>query len=354
MNSPNDLFDLEVPASLIAHRPLGQRDQSRLMVLPRNREGIAHHRFDELPALLPPDALLVLNSTRVLPARLHGERPGGAPFEALLVEELAVGRWQAMVKGARRIHPGDRLVFAQGALQARAEHRDGEGRWVLAFDDAASVRDRIREFGEAPLPPYVHRNGGGGLHRNWYQTVYARAEGSIAAPTAGFHFTPAVFDALRARGLSWTELTLHVGVGTFLPIQDRDPAHHQMHREWFTIPPETCRAISTARSEGRPVVAVGTTTVRALESWAREGLPEGFSGHTELFLRPGDSFLAVDGLITNFHQPASTLLQLVAAFHGVSRILDAYREAIARAYRFFSYGDCMAILPSAAPDSVIR
>lgn len=348
METGESLFDIEVPASLIAQVPLARRDQSRLMLLRRHQGGIGHHRFDELPDLLPADALLVVNNTRVLPARLEGLRPRGGALEALLVEETAPGRWWAMVKPGRRLRPGDRIEFAQGALVAKAVRRDEEGRWELEFDDPGTVRERLRERGEAPLPPYVSRNGHAGAHRDWYQTCYARAEGSIAAPTAGFHFTPAVFDALRARGIPWTELTLHVGVGTFLPIQDRDPAHHQMHREWFTVPPETCRAIAEARAAGRPVVAVGTTTVRALESWAREGLPEGYSGQTELFLRPGAAFLAVDGLITNFHQPASTLLQLVAAFHGESLILEAYREAIAREYRFFSYGDCMAILPPVA------
>ena len=348
MAAPTSLFDIEVPASLIAHRPLPQRDQSRLMVLHRHQAGWAHHRFDALPALLPPDALLVLNNTRVIPARLEGTRPGGAPCEALLVQELEPGRWCAMVKGARRLRPGDRLSFADGRLVATALRRDAEGRWELAFDEPSTLRERLGRYGEAPLPPYIERNGAGNSHRGWYQTCYARAEGSIAAPTAGFHFTPDVFGALRARGIGWSELTLHVGVGTFLPIQNRDAEHHKMHREWFEVPPETCRAVAEARRAGRPVVAVGTTTVRALESWARAGLNEHHAGHTELFLRPGDAFLAVDGLITNFHQPASTLLQLVAAFHGEALILEAYREAIARAYRFFSYGDCMLILPAAS------
>ena len=366
METPNRLFALEVPAALIAQRPLPERDQSRMMLLRRRGEGAAHHRFAELPALLPADALLVLNNTRVIPARLEGRRPGGGAVEALLTEELAPGRWRAMVKNARRLHPGDRLEFAAGAIPAEAREREREGTWVLEFAEAQTLRERLREHGQTPLPPYVKRNGdsnGGATngsaskdgasnsmaarHREWYQTVYGRVEGSIAAPTAGFHFTPAVFEALAARGIARTELTLHVGAGTFLPIQGGDVEHHRMHREWFTMEPAACRAILGARAAGRPVVAVGTTTVRALESWARQGFAEGCAGFTELFIRPPYEFRAVDGLLTNFHQPASTLLQLVAAFHGEAAILAAYREAIARGYRFYSYGDCMAILPQA-------
>ena len=340
------LFDLQIPPAQIAQHPLAERDRSRLMVVRRGAPGFSHHRFDELPALLPPGCLLVRNNTRVFPARLEGQLPRGRALEALLTEEAAPGRWRAMVKGARKVKPGDRLSFAGGAIAAEAVERSSAGTWLLDFDEPGTLRERLHRHGLAPLPPYVKRNGNAALHRDWYQTCYAVVEGSIAAPTAGFHFTPAIFEGLRARGIEWVELTLHVGVGTFLPIENQDLGRHHMHRERFMLPPETCQAVRAARERGRPVIAVGTTTVRALETWAQQGLPEGgYEGWTELFIRPPYAFRAVDGLITNFHQPASTLIWLVAALHGEERVLAAYEEAIAREYRFFSYGDAMCILP---------
>jgi S-adenosylmethionine:tRNA ribosyltransferase-isomerase len=348
------LFDLWIPPAQIAQRPLAERDRSRLMVVTRGQPGFSHRRFDELPALLPPGCLLVRNNTRVIPARLEGRLPSGRALEALLIGELAPGRWEAMVKGARKVKPGDRLDFAGGAIVARAVERGAGGTWLLEFAEPATFWERLHRHGLAPLPPYVKRNGSAAPHRDWYQTCYARVEGSIAAPTAGFHFTPAVFEALRARGIEWVELTLHVGLGTFLPIENRDLERHHMHREWFMLPPETCRAVRAARERGRPVIAVGTTTVRALESWAREGFPEGYEGWTELFIHPPFEFRAVAGLITNFHQPASTLVRLVAALHGEELVLASYKEAIAREYRFFSYGDAMCILPHPEPSRLAQ
>ncbi|MEE8555194.1 MAG: tRNA preQ1(34) S-adenosylmethionine ribosyltransferase-isomerase QueA [bacterium] len=351
MDHRESLFDFRVPSSLIAQRPLPQRDRAALMLLSRNREGISHSRFHRLPELLAPGTLLVLNDTRVVPARLEGHLPGGRPLEALLTDDVGAGQWRALIKGARRVKPGDRIRFADGAIVAEALHRDEEGAWIVRFDDPEKLHERLEAHGLAPLPPYIRRDNGQSAleHRRLYQTCYARREGSIAAPTAGFHFTPDVFEALRAKHLAWVELTLHVGEGTFLPIQERDPAKHRMHEEAYSISPEACRAVLAARRGGRPVVAVGTTTVRALESWARLGFPEGIEARTDIFIRPPFEFLAVDGMITNFHQPASTLLQLVAAFHGEARILAAYRTAAEKGYRFYSYGDCMAILP--APDN---
>ena len=348
MPYPLCLADLRVPPSLIAQHPLSQRDDSRLMLSSRQGTEIGHHRFNELPGLLPRAALLVLNNSRVIPARLTGRLPGGRAIEVLLVDELASGRWSAMVKGARHIKPGMRLNFAQGALAAEALTRHADGRWELAFDDPHTMRQRLEVHGLAPLPPYIRRENGdsGAGDRAAYQTCYARHDGAIAAPTAGLHFTPRVFDALGARGIEWVELTLHVGAGTFRPIQVEDPEDHVMHGERYRIGAETRRRIAAARDASRPVIAVGTTTVRALESWAAAGFPEETDGVAELFIRPPHAFLAVDGLITNFHQPASTLLLLVAALLGAERTRAAYDEAIARGYRFFSYGDCMAILPS--------
>jgi len=346
MASAASLFDLQIPPAQIAQHPLAERDRSRLMVVQRGAPGYSHHRFDDLPALLPPGCLLVRNNTRVLPARLEGRLPSGRECEALLTEEVAPGRWYAMVLGARKVKPGDRLSFAGGALAAAAVARGPAGTWLLDFDEPGALRERLHRHGLAPLPPYVKRNGNAAQHRDWYQTCYARIEGSIAAPTAGFHFTPGVFEGLRARGIDWVELTLHVGIGTFLPIENQDLERHHMHRERFILPPETCQAVRSARERGRPVIAVGTTTVRALESWAQKGLPEGHEGWTELFIGPPYEFRAVDGLITNFHQPASTLIRLVAALHGEELVRAAYEEAIARDYRFFSYGDAMCILPN--------
>lgn len=351
MASPLELFRIEIPPGQVAQAPLSRRDASRLLATERGTGRRSHRRFTELPRLLAPGTLLVLNNTRVIPARLTGTTSTGRPVEALLVHESAPGRWHAMVRGARRLRPGMRLHLGAGALEAEAAQRDDEGRWVLRFEEPERFRERLEAHGEAPLPPYIRREPGGarGVDRRAYQTVYARVDGAVAAPTAGLHFTPAVFGALAARGVERAELTLHVGPGTFRPLQSEDPARHRMHAESFSIPAATCRRVLDARRAGRPVVAVGTTVVRALESWAAQGWPESLCGETDLFIWPPYDFRAVDGLVTNFHQPSSTLLLLVAAFHGIGPTVEAYREAVAQGYRFFSYGDCMAILPHLEP-----
>lgn len=350
MQDSLDRYDFELPPELIAQAPLPERDRSRMMVLRRGQDGVAHRVFRDLPAVLPPDALLVMNNTRVQPRRLAGQLPGGTAVEALLVEAHGPGRWAAMVRKARRLKPGMRVDFADGHLPATAEERTAEGYWVLAFDDPQTFSQRLERHGLAPLPPYIRRE----VHaahdpqpdRQAYQTVYARQPGALAAPTAGLHFTPAVLQALEARGIDRVELTLHVGVGTFAPVQTDDPALHTMHREWYELREPDARRIQAARAAGRPVVAIGTTSVRALESWAALGSPEGHAGWSDLFIRPPFTFRAVDGLVTNFHLPRSTLLMLVSAFHGRERVLAAYREAVAQGYRFFSFGDCMVILPA--------
>ena len=348
-----DALRFEVPPEQIAQEPLARRDRSRLMLLRRGRPGAAHHAFTDLPGLLPPRAVLVVNNTRVLPARLPLALPGGAASEALLVAEQAPGRWEAMVKGARRIRPGARLDFCGGHLPARAVERTAEGTWVLAFDDPPTFRERLLVHGLAPLPPYIRRPAAPGpaadRDREAYQTCFARVEGAVAAPTAGLHFTPEVMAACRARGCTVVELTLHVGPGTFRPIQVDDPALHQMHREWYELSEAAARRLLRAKAAGEPVIAVGTTSVRALEGWAAAGSPPGIAAWTDLFIQPPYDFRVVDGLVTNFHQPRSTLLLLVAALHGGERLMAAYREAVGAGYRFFSFGDCMAILPEAAP-----
>ncbi len=358
------LYHYDLPPHLIAQRPIPGRDQSRLMLLRRGREGAAHHVFTDLPGLLPAGCVLVVNNTRVMPRRLPGRLPGGGRIDALLVEEEAPGRWRAMIRNARRIKPGMELSFAAGHIPASAVERTGDGQWRLAFHDPGTLPQRLERHGLAPLPPYIRRDAhhdgppapGAGdatasLHRadrEDYQTIFATVGGAIAAPTAGFHFTPRVLQDLERRGIERAEVTLHVGIGTFAKIEHDDPARHEMHREWFHVPADTIARIAAARADGRPVVAVGTTTVRALETWAAEGAPEGpegFRGWSRLFIRPPYAYQVVEGLITNFHQPRTTLMLMVAAFHGRERLLAAYREAVAREYRFFSYGDCMAILP---------
>lgn len=352
-------FDFDLPDSLIAQQPLEPRHHSRLMLLGRGGASIAHRVFHELPGLLPADALLVLNNTRVLPRRLKGELPGGTAVEALLLEDLGQGQWRAMVKKAKRLKAGQPVVFAAGNLPAEAVRRCEDGCWVLRFEDPATMPARLERHGLAPLPPYIRRRGHGpeldDKDKAAYQTCYASVPGAIAAPTAGLHFVPEVLAQVRARRIEIAELTLHVGVGTFTPVKTRNLELHKMHGEWYELPEPTARRIVAAREAGRPVIAVGTTTVRALESWARDvmaddamaggGMAGGHSGWSRLFIHPPYSFRVVDGMVTNFHQPRSTLLMLVAAFHGLEPLLSAYREAVARRYRFFSYGDCMAILP---------
>lgn len=353
LSAPLNAYDYHLPEELIAQQPLPERDRSRMMVLYRGCEGWQHRVFKDLPDVLPPDAVLVVNNTRVLPRRLVGETVRNTPIEALLIEELAPGRWVAMVRRARRIKPGASVSFAQGALTATATGRTPEGYWVLEFTDPASLPERLERHGLAPLPPYIRRQGASmdqhGLDRERYQTFYARADGALAAPTAGLHFTQPVLDRLRARGIPVHEITLHVGIGTFAPIKTADPAAHVMHAERYEITPQAAQALIAARNAGRPIIAVGTTTVRTLETWALDGFPPGARGETRLFIHPPFEFRTIHGMLTNFHLPKSTLLMLVSAFHGREQVLAAYREAVDQRYRFFSFGDCMLILPAQIP-----
>lgn len=351
MATPVDQFHYELPPSLIAQQPLEQRDTSRMMVLRRGEAGAAHRQFSELPQLLPAGAAVVVNNTRVAPRRLRGSLPGGAPLDVLLLRPVGEGVWSALVRRARRLKPGITISLGGGHLTAEAVERDGEGHWLLRFHEPERLAERLSRYGLAPLPPYIRRGadlpGQDARDREAYQTCYASVEGAIAAPTAGLHFTPAVLGALERRGLERLEITLHVGLGTFTPIKGPDAELHTMQREWVEITEATAAALLAARRQGRPVVAVGTTTVRALESWALAGHPAGWAGWSGLFIRPPFAFRVVDGLLTNFHQPRSTLMMLVSAFHGREKLLAAYRQAIEREYRFFSFGDCMAILPAA-------
>ncbi|MDH5750870.1 MAG: tRNA preQ1(34) S-adenosylmethionine ribosyltransferase-isomerase QueA [Deltaproteobacteria bacterium] len=343
-------YDFELPRESIAQAPVEPRDSARMMVLRRGGEELRHQVFRELPRLLPPGALVVINDTRVMPVRLSGQLPGGTPLEALLVEQVAPGRWEAMVKKARRLKPGMQVPFAGGRLMARAEQRTEQGRWILSFGETDDFLQRLEEHGLAPLPPYITRN----VHdedydprpdKAAYQTCYASRRGAIAAPTAGLHFTERILEEIHQGGMEIVRLTLHVGAGTFSPVKTDDPALHQMHREWYEIPGSSAKSILEAKSQGRPVIAVGTTTVRALESWAGEGGRQGVSGWSDIFIRPPYEFKMVDGLLTNFHLPRSTLLMLVSAFHGRQPTIKAYDCAVRMSYRFYSFGDCMLILP---------
>lgn len=337
-------YDFVLPAAQIAQVPARQRDESRLMVVDRATGTIRHQRFGDIAGLIPPGDLLVVNRTRVFRARLLGTRPSGAPAEVLLLRRLAdTGQWEAMVSPGAKLKPGRRVHVARGfdvVIDAISERGTRLVRLECDGDPAAM----IERHGHMPLPPYIERNDAP-ADAERYQTVYARESGSVAAPTAGLHFTPSLLAALDARGVRRADLLLHVGVGTFKPVEVDDPAEHVMHEEWYDVGAEAADAVSDARTRGAAVWAVGTTSVRTLESAAIEGrrIRTG-SGETRIFIRPPYAPKVVDHLITNFHLPRSTLLMLVAAFAGYELTMEAYRIAVAEGYRFYSYGDAMVIV----------
>ncbi|GIW41308.1 MAG: S-adenosylmethionine:tRNA ribosyltransferase-isomerase [Candidatus Binatia bacterium] len=339
-----DLFDLEaydyeLPASSIAQRPLFRRDHARLLVLGRTGAP-GHFRVRDLPRLLRPGDLLVLNDTRVLPARLRARNVRGARVELLFVRTAGDGTWECLARPLRRARVGEELLLG-GKDRLRVERVEG-GRVFLRCE--LDVRDVLERYGEVPLPPYIRRSAEPD-DRERYQTVFARAPGSVAAPTAGLHFTEELFRKLALAGVRTAFLTLHVGPGTFLPIRERDIRRHRLEPEWVSVPEEVARAVDEAKRRGRRVVAVGTTTCRALESRAKpDGTVVAGEGWAERYLVPGERFFVVDALFTNFHLPRSSLLALVCAFAGRERVLAAYREALARGYRFYSYGDAMLVL----------
>ncbi|MBI5482819.1 MAG: tRNA preQ1(34) S-adenosylmethionine ribosyltransferase-isomerase QueA [Deltaproteobacteria bacterium] len=344
-------FDYALPEELIAQHPLPERDASRLMVLPRaGTAPPAHHRFTDLPRLLPSGTLLVLNDTRVIPARLHGHKPTGGRVELLLLEPDAAGpdRWRCLYSAAKPLRVGTRIVLDRDpAATAEVRERHDEGRVTCAFEVAGGLAASLARLGEVPLPPYVRRpDGEAPADRSRYQTIFARADGAVAAPTAGLHFTSRLLAALEDAGVETRWVTLHVGPGTFVPVKASDPAQHRMHSEPYVVGAATATSVNAAHAAGRPVVAVGTTVVRTLESATDAGgAVRPGPGRAELFITPGYRFRAVDGLLTNFHLPRSTLLMLVAALCGRERLLDAYRAAMAERYRFYSYGDAMLVLP---------
>lgn len=333
-------FDFELPPDRIARHPADRRDASRLLELDRRSGRTAHRRFSEIIELLAPGDVLVLNDTRVIPARLVGERPSGGRVELLLLEPLGGRRWRALGKPGRALRPGRRLRFGDGRLVATVVDREDQGTRVVELEHDGELLPLLEDIGWPPLPPYLDREPEP-EDRERYQTVYAQKPGAVAAPTAGLHFTPELLAAIRARGVVVGALTLHVGLGTFQPVRTERIEDHVMHEERFTVPAELVAQIN--ERSGR-VVAVGTTVVRTLESIADgEGRIRAGSGHTDIFIYPGYRFRVVEALLTNFHLPRSTLLMMVSAFAGRERILAAYREALAEGYRFFSYGDAMFI-----------
>lgn len=338
-----DDFDFPLPRALIADRPAEPREAARLLHMPAIGD-FSDRRIADLPALLRPGDLMVCNDTKVIPARLVGKR-GAATVEVTLHHDAGGGAWRAFAKGARRLHPGDRLDFADD-FAARVVEKHPQGDVTLRFDvEGPAFRAALARHGAMPLPPYIRRpRGGDPRDRADYQTMFARAEGAVAAPTAGLHFTPALVAALEARRIGLASLTLHVGPGTFLPVKTDDPRDHNMHAEWGELSTETAARIAAAKRAGGRIVALGTTSLRLLESAAAEtGQVRPFAGETRLFILPGYRFRAVDLLLTNFHLPRSTLFMLVAALAGLDRIKAAYAHAVARRYRFFSYGDACLI-----------
>lgn len=353
-----DDFDFSLDEALIAQRALSDRAASRLLCLRRASGALSHRVFADLPDLLAPGDLLVLNDTRVVPARFFCRRASGAKVEGLFLRQLPDGLWEVLLKNARRCKLGETLALqGPGGVTVRLEANPGPGRYHLALHPNAPAVEILESAGITPLPPYIHRPAAGEpVDKTRYQTVYAATPGAVAAPTAGLHFTPELLAQLAARDIQSVRLTLHVGLGTFQPVSAPRPEDHVMHAEWYEASPAAAAALNAAKAAGRRLVAVGTTSLRVLETLARlpgrspsDPLFAPASGWTDIFLYPPCPFLAADALITNFHLPRSTLLMLVAAFcspgstAGLPMILAAYREAIAHRYRFYSYGDAMLI-----------
>ncbi len=338
-------FDFELPEELIAQQPLAERSDSRLMVLSRADGGLALGSFAAVADHFRQGDLLVINDTRVIPARLQGRKESGGRVEALLVRRLPDDGevWSCLTKASRGPAAGTRLLFGKDLTATVLA--GGEAPYKrIRFHCDGDFLTRLNEIGRIPLPPYIRRDDRP-LDRERYQTVFAREDGSIAAPTAGLHFTPEIFHILRDKGVEIQSLTLHVGLGTFLPVRVEDVRLHRMHEETYTVSPKTAAAVNRARAEGRRVIALGTTSARTLEyAVDDEGRLRSGSGLCDLFIYPGYRFRVVDGLLTNFHLPRSTLLMLVSALAGREAILAAYRRAVAEGFRFFSYGDCMLIL----------
>jgi S-adenosylmethionine:tRNA ribosyltransferase-isomerase len=345
-------YDYELPAELIATEPLPQRDASRLLVVDRRTGSLEHRSISDLPEILRPGDRLVLNDTRVMPARLFGSRKAtGGKWEGLFLEVVPSGQWRLIGHSGGKLKAGESLVIAPAhrpespeRLELTLIECDAEGIWNAAPASNQNAVELLEQFGTVPLPPYIHRKLGAGLDWDRYQTAFAKRPGAVAAPTAGLHFTPELFERCEQRGIPRAFVTLHVGIGTFRPISVERLNEHVMHAEWCELSADTCESLNATRQAGGRIVAVGTTTVRTLETAFRDGSFAPWSGATNLFIRPPYAFHGVDCLLTNFHLPRSSLLVLVSAFAGLELVQRAYQLAVRERYRFFSYGDAMLIL----------
>ena len=334
-------FDFYLPEELIAQTPLEKRDGSRLLVLDKESGAMEHRHFYDLPEYLRAGDCLVLNNSRVLPARLIGTRPGGGAVELVLLRDLGEGRWECLSRPGRKTKPGTELFFGGGELKATVEAVAEGGNRIVKFDYRGIFLEVLERLGKMPLPPYIKEEL---QDPERYQTVYSRELGSAAAPTAGLHFTNELLEKIQAMGVKVCYVTLHVGLGTFRPVKEDEIENHEMHSEFCIIPEDTARTVTETKQKGGRIVAVGTTSCRTLESFAKDdGTLEACSGWTDIFIYPGYSFKCIDALVTNFHLPESTLIMLVSALAGREHILNAYRTAIEEKYRFFSFGDAMFI-----------
>lgn len=339
-------FDYRLPAELIAQEPVNPRDQSRLLVLHRDTGLLRHDRFSNIGRYLEPGDILVINNTRVIPARLFARREGsaGAAVEVVLLHRLDGGVWEALVRPGRKARPGTTLWFGDHEVKALVRETTAAGTRVLEFDYTGDFFSLLDRLGQVPLPPYITRDPVA-ADRERYQTVYGVHPGSAAAPTAGLHFTTGLLDSLQEKGINLATVLLHVGLGTFRPVRTELVEEHRMHREYYEVSPEAAARINRTREMGKRVIAVGTTSARTLETAAGpDGVLKPGSGWSDIFIYPGYSFRIVDALITNFHLPRSTLLMLVSAFAGREKVLAAYEEAVRSGYRFYSYGDAMLII----------
>ena len=334
-------FMYDLPEERIAQMPAEPRDHSRLMVLHRDTHAIEHRHFYDVINYLKPGDVLVINETRVIPARLIGERPSGGACEVLLLKQVAPKHWETLVRPGKKLKPGAEVVFGGGRLRGRVLETTDAGGRIVEFECEGTFEAALDALGEMPLPPYIHEKL---ADRERYQTVYAKQEGSAAAPTAGLHFTPELLARIREKGVDVVPVLLHVGLGTFRPVKAENIEDHEMHSEYFEVTEDAAARINAARARGGRIVAVGTTSVRTLESAAEDGVLMAKKGETQIFIRPGYRYQMVDALITNFHLPGSTLMMLVSALYDREHIIAAYEEAVRDEYRFFSFGDAMLIL----------
>ena len=335
-------FNYELPEELIAQTPIEKRDESRLMILNKKAETIEHKTFKEIINYLNPGDVLVRNNTKVLPARLYGKKETGAKVEFLLLNNIENDIWECIVRPGNKLHIGTKVIFGEGILSANILEIMPGGTRKVEFKYKGIFNEILDKIGLMPLPPYIHEEL---KQKDRYQTVYAKYDGSAAAPTAGLHFTEELLEKLKEKGIIIANVTLHVGIGTFRPVKEENIEEHKMHTEHFYIKQEDCDKINQAKKEGRKIIAVGTTSCRVLETIADEktGTVKPIEGDTQIFIYPGYKFKCIDGLITNFHLPQSTLLMLVSALAGKDYILKAYNEAVKEKYRFFSFGDAMFI-----------